>query len=208
MQQQINFYSAEFRPRYQIFTVSAFLRVMAVTAMAMFATYVYGTQSLTAIANERAAVLQQEQVSNARLEKMRPIIEAMGSKKSWADLEQEKLQLLKEKELVLEFVQGTQLGDTLGFSRHLRSLARLHLDGIWLNHIRLSALGDSTRLEGTALRADLVPAYLQFLAAEPPFAAQRFRRFQIDQLVDGREDEVTFSVTSDDQPVAKTASPR
>jgi len=79
----------------------------------------------------------------------------------------------------------------------LRSLALRDTDGLWLTHISLSALGDKTRLEGKALRADLVPAYLQSLAEEPPFAAQRFHQFQIEGPEKPNGGNVTFSMYSE-----------
>lgn len=202
--QQINFYTTDFRQHRQLLTSGAFLRVISITAVAMLVTFSFAQQSLRETERERATVAQQEQVAIARLQKLQPIISAMGGNKTWGERQQERVRLLQEKQLILQYVQGTQLGDTQGFSRHLRSLSRVDQDGVWLHHIRLSALGDSTQLEGTALRAELVPAYLQYLAAETPFAAQRFRQFQIESLEDRSDGAVSFSVTSDPQLAAKS----
>ncbi len=61
----------------------------------------------------------------------------------------------------------------------------------------LSALGDKTRLEGRAIRAELIPLYVQELTAETPFADQRFNRFQIDSPVDDDESALRFSMDSE-----------
>ncbi|MEQ8205624.1 MAG: PilN domain-containing protein, partial [Woeseia sp.] len=89
------------------------------------------------------------------------------------------------------------LGDANGFARHLRSLARQTMPGLWLTNIALSAKGERIWLQGEALRADLVPSYLQYLADEEPFAAQRFHRLEIDRAGDETAQTVSFVVTSD-----------
>jgi hypothetical protein len=105
--------------------------------------------------------------------------------------------MLAERQAVLNLIQGSTLGDTRGFSRHMRSLARQDIDGLWLTHSVLSALGDKTRLEGKAIRAELIPLYVQGLTSEAPFAEQRFQRFQIDNPVDDEETALRFSMDSD-----------
>jgi len=96
-------------------------------------------------------------------------------------------------------VRDSSLGDIQGFSHHLTALAHQDTDGLWLSYIRLSSLGDNTVLEGQALRADLVPAYLERLAEELPFASQRFNQFQIERPEDEGGDVVTFLVNRDEQ---------
>ena len=105
--------------------------------------------------------------------------------------------MLAERQAVLNLIQGSTLGDTKGFSRHLRALARQKVDGLWLTRIVLSALGDKTTLEGRAIRAELIPLYVQGLTLETPFAEQGFHRFQIDNPIDDEETALLFSMDSD-----------
>ena len=143
-----------------------------------------------------------------RLQNVRPAISAVSGVKSWSERLDDATRSLREKELVLSLVRGSTLGNTQGFSRYLRSLSRQDTDGLWLTHISLSALGDKTRLEGQALRAELVPAYLQSLAEEPPFATQRFHQFQIDGPEEPTGGIVTFSMSSEAQLLADVADSR
>lgn len=206
MPQQINFYKSEFRIRRKEFASATLLQGTAIIAFTMFLAFMFASQKVTRIELELDAVSKQEIAATARLERLQPVIAAVSNGKSWQQRLDEANRLLDEKQLVLSLVQGKSFGDTKGFSRHLRSLARLNIDGIWLTAIRLSALGDSTRLEGRAIRPGLIPAYLQYLAEEPPFATQRFHQFQIDIIEGQSGDNVSFSVMSDAEFIAHTVA--
>ncbi len=125
------------------------------------------------------------------------MINNVTGEKNWAEQLDDSLRLLAERQAALNLIQGSSLGDTQGFSRHLRALSRQDIDGLWLTHIALSAMGDKTRLEGRAIRAELIPIYVQGLASQPPFAKQRFHHFQIDSPADGGETAVSFAMDSD-----------
>ena len=122
---------------------------------------------------------------------------SMTGETNWAEQLDDSLRLLAERQAVLELIQGSTFGETQGFSRHLRALARQNVDGIWLTHIILSGHGDKTRLEGRAIRAELIPLYVQELTAETAFSAQRFHRFQIESPTEDGETALRFSMNSD-----------
>ncbi len=208
MHQQINLYQSGFRAVHQIFGATTLLIGSGVIMLAMLVTYVLALHKLSSIASELQIVSNQETAAIERLQNLRPAIAAVSGVKSWSERLDDATHSLREKELVLSLVRGSTLGNTQGFSRYLISLSRQDTDGLWLTHISLSALGDKTRLEGQALRAELVPAYLQSLAAEPPFAEQRFHQFQIDGPEEPTGGIVTFSMSSDAQLLADVVDSR
>lgn len=61
-----------------------------------------------------------------------------------------------------------------GFSEHLRGLAREDLEGVWLRDVALADGGHSLVLQGSALRAELVPRYVQRLSRQASFAGLEF----------------------------------
>lgn len=212
MEQQINFFRAEFKKKERNLSSASLLITCGVFVALMVAAYGYATFQSTALERELKSVKGEEKAAIVRLENFQPTIDSGGGDMSWSERLEEAKRSFREQQLVLTMVRDSAWGDTAGFSRHLTSLARQNTDGLWLSYVRLSALGDDTQLEGQALRADLVPAYLQDLALEPPFAEQRFNQFQI-----GRpEDEeggakqasgsiVIFSMNSGDQLLAEMA---
>ncbi len=202
MQQQINFYRDDYRSVTENFATGSTLIVCGVIVLAMFLGYGFVMYKQTGIERELQTVKNQEKAAIVRLENLQPSMNAASGDQSWEVRLEEARRSLRDQQLVLGLVRDSSLGDIQGFSHHLNSLARQDTDGLWLSYIRLSALGDNTVLEGQALRADMVPAYLQGLAEEPPFATQRFNQFQIERPEDESADVVTFSVNNNEQLLA------
>ena len=192
MNQQVNFYQPRFRERTAPFPAILLLQVAASIIVTLFLLSTYASYQVSGVAREQALIAQQEAAAVKRLENLRTTIAEVVGETSWA----ERLEL-SEKEASLRLISGTELGDAEGFARHLKSLARQTMPGLWLTNIALSAKGDRIWLQGEALRADLVPTYLQELADEEPFEHQRFHRLKIDGDEDSSAQTVSFVVTSD-----------
>lgn len=196
MKQQINLYLPEFRPETNAFQSMFIVQAAGILLVALMLIYVFARQGVAGIDQELEIVARQEVVALERLQSVGPLITSITGEQSWAEQLDDAARMLAERQAALNLIQGTRLGDTDGFSRHLRALARQDLDGIWLTHIVLSATGDQTRLEGRAIRAELIPLYVQDLTSEPAFAAQRFHRFEIDNPPDDGESALMFSMES------------
>jgi hypothetical protein len=181
MQQQINFYRSEFSGKKKQLGSGVLLAGCGVIVALMVAAFGYVTYELAAVKVELSAANGQEQAAIQRLENFSPDGDGSSGDQSWQQRLEQAKHSLRDQQIVLTMVRDSAWGDIDGFSRHLKSLARQNTDGLWLSYIRLSALGDNTQLEGQALRAALVPAYLQSLSIEEPFAEQRFNQFQIDR---------------------------
>jgi len=194
--QQINLYRPEFRPETNTFQSNFIFQAAGILIIALLLMYGFARQEVSGVGDELEIVVRQETVALERLQNIRPLITAVTGEQSWSAQLEEAARTLAERQAVLNMIQGTSLGDTKGFSRHLRALARQDVDGIWITHVVLSALGDKTRIDGRAVRAELIPLYVQDLTAEPAFAQQRFHRFQIDNPVNQEETALTFSMDS------------
>ena len=200
MRQEINFYQAQFRERAVQYSSVLLLQVCACVFATMLLLWAYGSYRVTGVTAELEIIAQQEAAAVQRLASLRTTIADVIGETSWADRLEAADQELAEKEASLRLISGTELGDADGFARHLRSLARQSTSGLWLTNIALSARGDRIWLQGEALRADLVPTYLQDLADEVPFENQRFHRLEIDDSDDESgvsRQSVTFVVTSE-----------
>ncbi len=73
---------------------------------------------------------------------------------------------LKSREEVMAVLKGGALGDTRGFSEHLRAFARQSFEGVWLTGLHIAASGQDVAVEGRALRPEHVPGYQQRLTSE------------------------------------------
>ncbi len=67
---------------------------------------------------------------------------------------------------VMAVLKGGALGDTRGFSEHLRAFARQSFEGVWLTGLHIATSGQDVAVEGRALRAEQVPGYLRRLNSE------------------------------------------
>jgi hypothetical protein len=76
---------------------------------------------------------------------------------------------------------GGEAGGAADFSERLAALSRRHLDGVWLEQLTLGASRDAMSLTGAALAPDLVPRYLQSLAADPALRGGEIDNFIIDR---------------------------
>lgn len=82
-----------------------------------------------------------------------------------------------------------------GFSEHLKGLAQENLAGLWLRDISLADGGHSLVLQGSALRAELVPRYVQRLSRQSSFAGLEFARLVMSRS-DDRKEAVDFVLRS------------
>lgn len=203
MKQEINFYRGKFRNEQRLFGTVTMLSACVAILVTMLLMYGFARQEVGSLDNELHNLSRQQDSALQRLEQLQPLLIAAGAGQTWATRLDEATSTLQQKQRVLGLVQGSVLGDTHGFSRYLRSLARQDVEELWLTRVILSPSGGQTRLQGKALRAEIVATYLQGLAQEPPFAQQRFNQFQIETFED-QGDIVFFSMNSDAQTIAAT----
>jgi len=198
MRQEINFYQPRFRERAVRYPASLLLQVCAAVLATMALISIYATLRVDGVTRELEVIARQEASAIERLENLRGTIDEITGETSWAERLEQASRELADKEASLRLISGTELGDSQGFARHLRALARQATSGLWLTNIALSAIGDKVWLQGEALQAELVPTYLQNLADEEPFATQRFHRLVIDNPDDDGRSTVGFVVSTED----------
>ncbi len=140
----------------------------------------YASNRIDALQADIEFSSRQEAIALRHLEEAGQTIRHAIGAESW-DSRREALERdLREKQAMLTLLQGQQLGETGGFSPHLRALSRQDIDGIWLTGINLRAAANNTRLTGLTVKAELVPAYIQLLTQEAPFEEEGFQEFRID----------------------------
>lgn len=196
MDQQINLYTAEFRPETNAFQSMFMFRAAGVLLFALLCLYLFARHEVSGVDREIELVKQIESAAIERLQSVGPLIASITGEQTWADQLDEATRTLAERQAVLNLIRSTSLGRTDGFSGQLYALARRDVDGIWLTRIVLAGATESTRIEGRAFRAELIPAYVQDLTDEPAFSKLRFHRFQIDSPVDDDGSALTFSMDS------------
>lgn len=79
---------------------------------------------------------------------------------------------------VAQLVQNGDLGNTTGYAEYFRALGRQHQDGLWLTAVTVGA-GAGMSLQGRALDAALVPAYIARLTRESVLQGKSFGNLEI-----------------------------
>ena len=162
------------------FSVDFIVRAAAAGIATMSLLGWYASNRVDALQADIDFSSRQEQVALRHLEEAGETIRHAIGAESW-DVRREALERdLREKQAMLTLLQGEQLGESGGFSPHLRALSRQDIEGIWLTGINLRAATNHTRLSGLTLKPELVPAYIQVLTQEDAFEREGFQEFRID----------------------------
>lgn len=81
---------------------------------------------------------------------------------------------ISNRQKVMKVLGEQRFGNIEGFTEHVSGLARQRLDGLWFTEVRISHGGQTLGLKGEALKAELLPRYLQRLSTEMIFAGKAF----------------------------------
>lgn len=177
--QNINLYLPEFRRKKHWLDARRMLALIAASIAVLALVSGVEYWQLARVRAERAAVdaqLREAQAATAALvEEFGVQTEDLALLDEIRDLEA----ALKEKQTLLQYLEGTERGNAEGFSEHLADLSRYHVQGLSLRQITLENGGRSVRLVGQVVKADLVPIYLQNLSKGVTYAGTNFERLQI-----------------------------
>jgi hypothetical protein len=88
---------------------------------------------------------------------------------------------LKARQAAMAVLEQGALGDTEGFSGQFRAFARQSMDGLWLTGFALSGAGRDMLIQGRALSAEKVPAYIRRLNGEAVFQGRSFAALAIEE---------------------------
>jgi len=81
----------------------------------------------------------------------------------------------------VELLKKGELGNPLGYSQWLETLAAVHVDGVWLQGVSIGKAGQSVSISGKALTADAVLQYIDQLNASFKPMNVRFNSMEITQ---------------------------
>ena len=88
---------------------------------------------------------------------------------------------VKGRQEVMTMLRSGGLGDTRGFSDHLKAFARQSFEGVWLTGLSIATAGRDVSIEGRALQAAYVPSYLKRLNAENAMQGHPFSELLIQE---------------------------
>lgn len=174
MSQQINLFNPVFLKQRKVFTALAMAQALGVLVAGLALLAVYSQRSVAVLEGEAAASAEQLAKRQARLEQAN---RELAPREPSAELKA-RVAAAEEKLAALRDVSGTLyrggFGNTAGYAEYFRAFARQDVGDLWLTGLTISGPQADIGIEGRALQAELVPAYIARLATEPVLKGKRF----------------------------------
>lgn len=165
LQQQVNLYLPEFRPRRDWLTLQRFTALMGLLVLLLGSLAGYDLWRRYSLTQELAVV---QEALSAQTRVTEQIESSLASRAT----DQELVQEVATREEDLASLNGTlatlrtlALGNVNGFSEHLKNISRASFDGIWFDEIRITNGGSGAYLAGTALESSMVPNFIDRLSS-------------------------------------------
>ncbi len=181
MRQEINLYQPIFRKQKKVFSAIALLQASGAVLLGLLMVYGFGLWRVQMLDGELASLKEQRLAASRRIE---GLSKQLPEKKKSLTLEAEVQRLtrdLQRRRKVEELLTSGAYGNRYGFSEHLAGLARQHVDGLWLKSLEISEASKDVGIEGSALRPELVPRYVQRFSEEPALAGMRFQTLRMER---------------------------
>lgn len=172
--QQINLYQPIFRKQKKVFSSVAMLQVVGVVLLLLVAIYAYSWWQLQPFEQEIARATSEREKLTQQIATMQTKVAANKKSQLLEDELKRVSRELANKRKVINAISSGQFGNRSGFSTIWEGLARQHVSGLWLTHIRIKNGGRNLLLSGKTLSAELVPIYIQKLSTEAAFSGMSF----------------------------------
>jgi len=178
MSQQINLYSPLFRKQKKLFTARAGTQALGVVLIALLALYGFARYQVTELARQAREFGAQVQAGLERIKKLPAAAVPADEKQLDARIAELEARVQSAEQLLgpTASLRGTQ-----GYADALRALARQRLEGVWLMSITLTGDSGELSLVGKALRAELVPQYIDRLTKDPAMQGRQFATLAIER---------------------------
>jgi len=179
MSQQINLFNPAFEKQKQILSAATIAQAMLLIAVTGGALAWYGARQAAKLEQAEAQAQQQLKERQARLAKVQlaypPRVKDPSIAQSLVQSEAERNAMLEAQKLL----SGGGLGNTDGYSAYFRAFANARVNGLWLTGASIVGAGSQVGLQGGALQASLVPAYINALGRQPVLRGKTFARLEI-----------------------------
>ena len=181
MPQQINLYNPAFEAQRSLTTFKGALVGWAVAVALVAAVAAYELFSLHATQQRESDLLQRLGAAQTEAQRLGSQIAARkGDVRLAEEIAHLELEAQGRQE-VLQVLHSGTLGDTHGFSDHLRAFARQSFEGVWLTGLSIATAGRDVSIEGRASQAAYVPGYLKRLNDEAAMQGHPFADLLIQQ---------------------------
>lgn len=178
MSQQINLYTPAFRKEKKQFSSEAMLQALVLVLVGLMTLYVYARFQVATLARQASAFDEQVRAGLERVKQIPGAPSATDEKQVDTRIAELDARLRASEQLLAQ--PGMSRAST-GYVEPLRALARQRVEGVWLTSIALTGDAGELSLNGRALRAELVPQYIDRLTKDPAMRGRRFATLAIER---------------------------
>ncbi|MBW4936507.1 PilN domain-containing protein [Marinobacter sp. F4206] len=186
MNQQVNLYVQELRPRKEKLQAGMLLGLVAVLVMGLIVTGTVVHYQNNRLENQVHVLELQNMSVEQDIVRLSEAVSARQPAPEVREALERVTDTLMRRQRLLERVESLVLDDGGRFSPQMAALARQIPEDVWLTGIRLNGLQAKVTIEGRARSSALVPAYLENLGEEPAFSGKTFGAFRLSRPETGR----------------------
>lgn len=184
--QQINLYQTGISPGGSVLSFKQAMQLIVVMLVVVMAVSVYQLWHKHSLSKLIAQTQKQyNQIQTSVKDLSRQISAQQLDDKLVIDIKKLEAEL-KDKQHVLGIITNQDFGNIKGFTEQLTGLAKQHISGMWITALELKAGGTQMSLQGSSIRAELVPQFLQRLANEASLSGIEFHTFIMQSSEDVR----------------------
>ncbi len=182
MRQQINLYQAVLVDRPEPLQGRQAARIVGGFLLLLLVLGGYSFWQLTRVSQQLDEVRQQVAGTQGRVEQVERQYPVRQPNALLAQEVVRAEQQLEATKLLLGYFSTRQHGENERYLEILEGLARNPVSGVWLREILLNGNAEHVRFAGSALKAELVPQYLQHLGEHGVLNGQIFGDFRLERL--------------------------
>ncbi len=179
MSQQINLFNPIFLKQKKYFSAVTMAQALGLILLGSALLSAYTNYRVTELAREADATTAQLASAQAQLNKLNA---EFGPRQKSALLEQQTKAAereVAELKQVVDFLTKGEFGNTNGYSEYMRAFSRQIVPDVWLTGFTISGAGSEIALQGRALKAELVPAYISKLRREAVLQGKSFAALEM-----------------------------
>jgi hypothetical protein len=208
MSQQIHLFTPVFLKQPKYFSAVTMVQALAAVFVGTLLIYAYTAYQNRTLEQVAAASESELKLRREELVKFgKQYSPSGGSKLLEEEVARAEARIKSHQELLANLKGG---GDTVteGFSQYLSALSRRNQPGIWLTGFTLGGKGSPVILKGRALRAELVPPYLQSIGSDEALRGRSISQLKLAAKEEAQAPAAAPSTTSPApaKPPAKPAA--
>lgn len=181
MPQQINLYNPAFEAQRAVLSFKGAVAGWGVVAALVVVVAGYQMISLRSMEQQERELAQKVVTAQADAQRLGGEVSSRRHDPRIADevarLEAE----VRGRQEIMAVLGAGALGDTHGFSDHLKAFARQSFEGVWLTGLSIATAGRDVSVQGRALQAAYVPGYLKRLNGESAMQGHPFSELVIQE---------------------------